>query len=395
MRRYYVTVHGGGDGVLLPANSGEILRQQAMANLRRIRIDTGFDYAGMEIQGTSVNGVPDLSIARVGDVIPAGSVSDTRIIVSERPVADAATENYGLVVTISRGDAFSWGNGLATIAADIRVSREEASEQLSAVVLDIFQELMLANCASIQAVLAKFIASGGTQDDFFRAKAEYAADMIARGEADTMFEHFAADRYACFATLARGDLYPVLDADDRARFGAWWSGFLLARFIDHFLTVDEAVALVRSGQFHKARPELVAGGGGVRPGARVRHGSIDEGELRRVIGEPTKAELRALNGESPPPEALEPGESNEEELRELLGDPQRVRQAGAYILCILTSNPKEGDAGKVGAMFGWRRSATKSPKRLRLCTEDTYKEMVPLVRKGLVTPVRLFLKANR
>jgi hypothetical protein len=34
------------------------------------------------------------------------------------------------------------------------------------------------------------------------------------------------------------------------------------------------------------------------------------------------------------------------------------------------------------------------PKRLRLCTVERYRQMVPLVRRGLVTPVRLFLKAS-
>jgi hypothetical protein len=342
---------------LLPANAGQLLREQAMANLRRLRIQTGFDYAGIEIHGCAVNSVPGLDVAGVRERIPTGQVGDTRIIVSETPVADGVPDaNYGLVLTISRGNNFSWNSGLATLAADVRVSGEQAGMQLSAVVLDVFQELMVANCASIQAVLRKFLARGGTQADFYRAKADFAADLLARGEAATLFEQYAPDRYACFATLARTDMYSTMDEDERARFAWLWSRFLSNRLADSFLNIDEAVKLVRAGPFRKARPELTPGGG-VRPAARVQYGFIDETDLRQV-----------------------------------LGDRQTVLQTGAYILSILTSNPSNADTGQIGNAFGWRRRG--APRRLRLDTEVGYKEMVPFVRKGLVTPVRLFLKAN-
>lgn len=341
----------------MPPNAGALLRQQATGNLRKLRIETGFDYAGVEIHGTSVFAVPDLDMAGVRERIPQGAVADTRVIVSELPIADTVRDqNFGLILTISRGDQFAWSAGLSTLAADVRVTRDLGAMQLSAVVLDVFQELMLANCASIQAVLAKFIASGGSQDAFYRAKADFAGQLIARGEATTLFQAFAPDRYACFATLARADLAGVMDIAERARFASLWSQFLQARFTDHFLDIDEAVELVLYGSFHRARAERTAQGG-VAPGARQRFGFIKEAELRRE-----------------------------------LGDRQRVLHTGAYVLCLLTGKPSAADLGKVGAKFGWKRPGV--PKLLRLCTEDKYNEMVPLVRRGLVTPLRLFLKAS-
>lgn len=360
MRRYYVTVHGGGDGLLLPANADKILQEQAVGNLRPLRIETGFDYAGMEIRGTRVNAAPGLSIAGVRQRIPENVASETRIIVSQQPVEDAGPPDgaYGLVLTVSHGDAFSWNGGFSTLAADIRVTKPLAGTQLSAVVLDVFQELMLANCASIQSVLAKFTKLGGTASDFYRAKAEFAMQLIASGEAATLFDGYAPDRYACFSTLARTDLTPVMDRPERERFAQLWRRFLEARFADSFLNVDEAVALIRAGGFHRARPEKTAGSG-VRPGARVRYGWIKE-----------------------------------HKLREVLDDPQTVLHDGSYVLCVLTGKPKNGDVGKVGTLFGWRSSLRNVPKRLRLCTDRNYAKMIPLVRKGLVTPMRLFLKAR-
>ncbi|GGB55817.1 hypothetical protein GCM10010833_08150 [Blastomonas aquatica] len=247
---------------------------------------------------------------------------------------------------------------MTTLAADICVSGADASLQLSAVILDVFTELMLANCASIQAVLSNYLADGGSQDTFYRAKADFASELIARGDAATLFEQYLPDRYACFATLAREDFLATMDEDEMASLASLWSQFLRERFSAYFLSVDQAVALVRNEPFHRARPELTVGSG-VRPGGRMRYGFVDEAELRSV-----------------------------------LSDKQVVLGTGAYVLCLLTGKPSDAEIGKIGNSFGWRRQADSVPKRLRLCTEDNYHEMIPFVRKGFVTPVRLFLKAS-
>jgi len=360
VRRYYVTVHGGGDGLLLPANAGTILRDQAVANLRPLRVETGFDYAGLEIGGESLNAAPGLDMAGVRARMSPANICDTRIVVSHQAVLDGGTaeQGFGLVLNVSSGDSFDWRGGLSTVAADIRVRKELAGPQLSAVVLDIFQELMLAQCASIQSVLGKFTASGGTASDFYRAKADFANEQIANGNAVTLFEGYAPDRYASFAMLARTDFSQSLDRDERRRFADLWRRFLEARFADHFLTVDEAITLVRAGRFHRARPERT-NGAGVPPGPRQIFGSIKEAKLRKV-----------------------------------LGDRQSVLRTASYILCVLTGKPSIADIGKVGALFGWKNMARQTPERLRLCTDASYQQMVPLVRRGLVTPMRLFLKAS-
>lgn len=52
--RHFVSVHGGGEGATLPAAAEDILKQNALANLRAVRIESGFDYSGFEITGAVV-----------------------------------------------------------------------------------------------------------------------------------------------------------------------------------------------------------------------------------------------------------------------------------------------------------------------------------------------------
>ena len=55
--------------------------------------------------------------------------------------------------------------------------------------------------------------------------------------------------------------------------------------------------------------------------------------------------------------------------------------------------PRPGAAaGEVAAGLGWRNQENQTPKRLALFTVGDYPDVVPLVRKGLVTPFRLFVK---
>jgi hypothetical protein len=140
---------------------------------------------------------------------------------------------------------------------------------------------------------------------------------------------------------------------ERRSFVQLWTDFLVTEFAEHFLTAEEAADLVRSSYFHAAAPGLNVAGG---RGARTQHEWIKAGRLR-----------------------------------EILSDRQVVRRTGTYVLCLATGRG-EDSAQRLGPVFGWVNQPKGNPERLKLCTPKEYGQMVPLVRDGIVTPFRLFLK---
>lgn len=146
-----------------------------------------------------------------------------------------------------------------------------------------------------------------------------------------------------------------MDGTERAAFASLWTDFIVEQFEDLLLTPAEATEVVRRSRYHVARQELTPGSG-VRPAARVLHEHIKADELQKTLTQPMK-----------------------------------VRSSGAYVLGFVNGRPGD-EIGEVEALFGRRNPAHDAVRRLALFEEAEYRRVVPLVRKGLVTPFRLFLK---
>lgn len=357
--RYYVSVQGGGTTAWILEGAGESLKQNALANLRQVRLHHGYDYEGFNITGVLMQRERKFDLFMVERWVdlergPDG-VRDSRLVVSEGPLASGADTAFGLVLEVSAGNRFAWEPGRNGVRSVITVDRISRSAKVSATLQDIFHDIMLANDHSVQAVLKKWRSSGNVTDaDLYAMKADFAVAQVAAQGLGTTLDYFAPDGYASFAATARLNFHQIMNEQERSNFASLWTRFLVDRFAEHFLDVDEAVYLVRNGRFRNSKPELTAGSGEA-PDARQQHGMLPE-----------------------------------DELREALIKPQLVWRDGSYILCFWQG--KLGSAaGKINAKFMMKNGGT-SPRRFKLCDEVSYADMVPLVRDGLVTPIRLFLK---
>ena len=262
---------------------------------------------------------------------------------------------FGLVLEITAGSHFGWERGRNGVNAVITVDDNHRGAKVGASIQDIFQDIMLANDDSVQAVLSKWRTAGGTNAALFAKKAAFATTEVAAGRAGGLFDRFDADAYASFAAISRTNLGQMMSSSERAGFARLWTRFLIEEFSNHFLDVDEAVKLVTTGRFRTSKPEFTADSGR-RPDARNQHGMLQEAQLR-----------------------------------DALNDNQLVRSDGSYILCFWLTAPGDS-ADRIGAVFDWRNSYEKNPKKFKLVDEKGYAKMLPLVRDGLVTPIRLFLK---
>lgn len=357
--RYYVTVQGGGTAAWIPEGAGESLKQNALSNLRQVRLHHGYDYEGFNITGVLMQREAQFDLSMVERWVnvergPAG-VRDSRLVVSEGPLAAGANAAFGLVLEVSAGNRFAWEPGRNGVSGVISVDKANRGAKVSAALQDIFHDIMLANDHSVQTVLKKWRASGNfTDTDLFGMKADFAVAQVTGRGLGTTLDHFAPNGYASFAATARQNFHQTMNEQERSEFASLWTKFLIDRFAEHFLDVEEAVDLVRNGRFRDSKPELTAGSGEA-PDARHQHGMLSE-----------------------------------HELREALTKPQLVRKNGSYILCFWQGKLGAA-AGQIGAKFMLKKGGN-SPRRFKLCDEVSYAEMVPLVRDGLVTPIRLFLK---
>jgi hypothetical protein len=357
--RYYVTVHGGGEGAWIAEKAGEQIKQNALANLRSVRLHHAFDYEGFNILGVLMQRGTQFDLARIEQWVSLErgetGVRDNRLVVTNSPLAAGAVTSFGLVLEITAGERFGWESGRNGVNGVITVDKERRAAKVGAAMQDIFQDIMLANDDSIQSVLSKWRNGGGSEARLFSMKAAFAATEVAAGRAGALFAQFSADGYASFAAIARRNFDQTMNAAERAGFASLWTRFLVQEFNQHFLDVEEAVKLVTKGRFRNAKKGLNSEGAG-QPDARILHGMLSEFELREV-----------------------------------LSNAQLVHQDGSYILCFwLAKSPDSVD--RLGPEFGWRDSHTKSPKKFKLVDDVGYAKMLPLVRDGLVTPIRLFLK---
>jgi len=385
--RYYVTVDGGTENLWLSRRAAKMIREQAIANLRRFRITSGYDYVGLDLDGASVSGFPNLNLAGIErrlraslDIKAATTLQATRLVVSQAPVSDdTPLDALELVLAVEEGSAFAWTEGRTNFSSVITVDPDARALKVNAVVQDLLQDLMVANSDSIQAVLRKLKPALVAQELdkqprrkaqsemapvdhellgerlFLGTKASYAAQRARDAGRRSVFSTFEPDRYASFSALARHDLYATMDPDELSGFSDLWTGLLVDRFAEHFLTVDEAVELVRTGSFRRTRQERLEGQG-QKVKARTRRQDLAADDLKRVIG-----------------------------------DPRIVTADGSYILCVVNRAPT-GVAGKLEVEFTNGSPSKRLLNKLTLCTEKRYASMIPLVRKGIVTPIRLFLK---
>lgn len=362
--RYYVTVNGS-DVTWLSERAGNSLRQHAVANLRSLRISTGFDYQGLGVQGESVNQVNGLDVLgierRIRAQTPAtadNKIGNTRVVISQTPIPDSgAATTFELLLAIHEGPKFAWLPGTANYAGMVTIDKENRSSKVNAVVQDIFQDVMISNCASIQAVLTKYLAVGHSERMFYGKKATFAQQWKPEGLRKTIFDTHDPDQYASFSSMARSDLFRTMDTEEETRLARLWSSFLIQNFTDYLLTADEAVHLVRTGYFHDAKQERIANQG-QQPVARKRREYLSADELSSI-----------------------------------LNDQQIVSAPGSYILCIINRDPGKL-VDRLGPAFNWRNSNRSTPRKIKLCTEESYAGMVEYVRTGVVTPIRLFLQAQ-
>jgi len=352
-------------------------------------VESGYDYVGFEMSGESISYFQNVTLEAIERRVKAKQnasadnfLAATRLVVSPSPVEDKkelATVN--LVMALESGDAFCWKGGSTNFSSVITVDKKQRSLKVSAVVQDLLQDLMVANSDSLQAVIRKIkihlttkelkeradeaakpgeMPANPSDEEieakvdkigerlFLQSKANFARSSAASSGRQSLFSSYEPDRYAAFSSLARSDLYATMDANGPRDFGDLWTRFLVEYYADHFLTADEAVRLVRTGAFRRTRAD------GQKVKARVRWRWLADSDLHAIIN-----------------------------------DKRVVTTSGCYVLCIL-NKITNGDHGDLSSLF--QLSSLGVIRRLTLCTEERYAKMVPLVRKGLVTPIRLFLK---
>jgi hypothetical protein len=355
-------VHAGGDGATLPLSAGDILKKNALSNLRNIRIESGFDYSGFEITGSLIPRSAELTLPIIRQhlaVAPEGVAStNTRLIVSQDSLkASGDNAGFDLVVAVREGAAFTWSASDSDFSATATIDGVQRSKKFSAIAQDVFQDVMLGKDSCVQAILKKVDAAGSSEKEFLRKKADHARSSFDAGTAGRIFSSYGASSYASFASLARRNLNQGMDKTERKNFVELWTRFIVEAYPDLLLSPAEATQVVRRSPYHAARPELTEGGGR-RPGNRIYHEHIPADELEEVLSTPIK-----------------------------------VRADGAYILGYV-SRQSALTADELSPHFGWRNEAQKSVRRVALFTEKGYEAVVPLVRKGFVTPFRLFLKGQ-
>jgi len=332
----------------VPTQAGDGIAGKIAETLKNFRILSAFDYRSFTIQGVSVYRGEDGTLDELLDQAPLHKEDFDpnllRIILTDEAlVPNDPRPDLDLLIGILPGDAYAWRAGTHTEQAWISYEADDL-RQREAAILDIFIDIMIANCPSVQAVFDKFLRAEGRGQrslaDIYRLKAKYARESESFA---TLFEPFAPTNYASFAAMARSRFHGTSLPFELAKLKTLWLGFL-ETLSEYFLDADEAARLVMHGRFRDTHHFI-----------RARRGWVSE-----------------------------------REVRDLLANPAMVHSTGSYVLCILTKQPKPGELDEASARFG-----LKSPgrlKRLRLCDEKTYLEMDQLVRSGVATPIRLFLK---
>jgi hypothetical protein len=355
--RYFITVYGKSRKSPVPATAGAEIARVLSDNVRKFRVGTAFDYLGFTIKGASVNGAPGITTDQIFSQVRTGiEVKDAsllRLIISMEPIAAGLepANDLNLLLNLSFGSNYSWLSDAGSVYANISVE-EGNSWQLSSAMIDVFQEIMIANCASIQAVLKNFFAAGGTIERFYELKSDFAYKYAAQNS--TLFHKFDKSRYASFSALARTNLRPALNQIEINNLSNLWVTFLITHLGKYFLNTSQAAELVTTGLFHDTG-EPYADRTQARKISRKRFGFLDANEIS-----------------------------------DLLGDRRKVTANGSYILCVLTRRATPGLKGEITAHFG-----EKSPGRInkiKLCTDASYSRFIPLVRQGFVTPIRLYLR---
>jgi hypothetical protein len=347
--RAFVAILGRGIHNLNP-NAGDRLKDQISTNLRQFRIKTGYDYVGFGIRGALLDDAPGLDLARLEQRLrvnhPGMKPEDVRVVVSDKPVSRGEGETaFTLMVNISDGEQFAWEESNEGCYAVVTTRAASAPPEIESTILDVFQDVMIANCPSIQSIINKYVAAGHTADSFFQQKAEFAQEAVRQG-GGRLLERFAATRYASFSAIARHNHIAAWEPKEIEALARLWTDFMISRFSRYFLDAQEAADVCRKGYFH----------GSSNRARHRQHGFLPE-----------------------------------QELISLFTDTRYVRSSGSYILCIL-DRVTPGLKGDVDAAFGVTPAG--NPRRFRLCTEAVYREeMSDFVAKGVVTPIRLFLAA--
>ncbi|MGE4305262.1 MAG: hypothetical protein AB7E24_14675 [Novosphingobium sp.] len=345
--RHFVTI----DANWYTAQAGEQLQAKAASNVRMVGIESGLDFRGLELKGEMVPSAPGLTVTGVADRLQNGQANLTRIMVSQDAVADISKDaRFDLLVTVTSGKAFEWAGGGATASATVSIDEEDRLHKVETTIIDVLQDLMIANSSPIQAVVEKYLAAGGRSEDIYRNKADFARRWHETNNRPTLIRRFEPDRYAALSPLVRGAsrFTYALAPSQAATLGRLWISFMCEHLREYFLTAAEACGLIINGS-NRRNP------GRARNRAGTQHGDMSP---RRLLA--------------------------------LLSDPQQVPEDDCYILCIC--NRSDRMIGKKAALFGWKDQRKGTVKDLRLLHHEDYERARELVAAGQVTPLVLFLK---
>lgn len=343
--RYYVTVGAIGAGPAITVHAGAGLAQTIARNLRTFRIWTGLDYEAFSISGLSIDANSPLTTKQLTDAIRAAEkpipIDRVRVLIANTQVNGSPnSDGLGLLIGIRDGSKFAWKAAAGPMQAEITIPPMR-EDQKNAAIIDIFQDIMIANCSSIQYILKKFFTAGNSIDDFYRLKVSFIKSLKQRFASVDLTN---ADEYISLSSVARTNLRGALTIDEAISLGELWTSFLEEKMSDYFLNTEDAIRLVRNGYFHDTLSFT-----------RKRHQYISI-----------------------------------KDLEEIFGSRQSIARTGSYVLCVRTREPKPGDVGNTSAHFGLTGSGIG---RLKLCDNQEYNaSMRTLVTHGVVTPFRLFLK---
>jgi hypothetical protein len=345
--RYYVNVIGG--GALLGKDQGKEILRQISKNLREFRIQTGFDYKGFNLVEKAINDEPELTLDLVIEQLRGQLPSDedlrnVRVLISNSPLPPSAEpdERLGLFIIISHHEQPGWLSANGAVYAQVNIHRNSVAERSSALI-DVFQDIMIGNSDVVDRLLKAYVADGHTQDDFYAAKARFASKIVQSGVINYR-GNLGAERYVSFSALARLDHLANLNEREGRLLSRLWSGFLETELRPYFFTPELAADVVRDGYSHDTRSWDA-----------VLHGNISRDELIALFSDETK-----------------------------------VTVSGCYILCILSRNATDGNRDKLRPLFGQNLHIGD----LSLRSEKSYSEMIPHVKSGFVTPIRLYLRKD-
>ncbi|MGN6210507.1 hypothetical protein [Asticcacaulis sp.] len=339
--RYYVNVTTD-ELRPIPAGSADLLNQTIKDNLDEFRVNSGFDYRSFSVKGMNSTAAAHEIYDEV--VVEQGDESQfIRLIISQdRP---GGTQLNNLALGVCHGDTATWECGDGDNFGVLTMPNLKGAGRQNAIV-DILQDIRIANGATIAPIFQKYLAAGGSEKALYELKAEFAKTFYAANPGRSHFAVFTPRAYASFSALSRLDENKNLSDNEMATLESLWNDFICERLSNYFLTAAETVDLITR--------------------AYIRNTANGK---RRRLGSVARSKILAL-----------------------ITDALTVTADGPYVFCYV--NRSLTGSGKFFNQLS-RHFGLSSHGRLLpygLFSLKDYKALTTLVRNGAVTPIRLFLK---